>query len=157
MQSLQRFMVTDLSNFYLDITKDRLYVRGADSHDRRACQTVLACLLQVTFLHSCHPSTHICLFLMENRQCVCQFALSSSHCCIMRHAVLCMSSCMLARSLARSLTHSFTHSLPRSLTCSFALHSLTRSLTHLLPHSLTPSLPRSLALPPIHPQIHPTH
>ncbi len=40
-------MVTDLSNFYLDITKDRLYVRAADSYDRRACQTVLAALLQV--------------------------------------------------------------------------------------------------------------
>ena len=53
-QSLQRFMVTDLSNFYLDITKDRLYVRGTDSHDRRACQTVLASLLQVSFFHSCH-------------------------------------------------------------------------------------------------------
>lgn len=45
-QSLQRFMVTDLSNFYLDITKDRLYVRAAESFDRRACQTVLAALLQ---------------------------------------------------------------------------------------------------------------
>ena len=50
MQSLQRFMVTDLSNFYLDITKDRLYVRAADSFDRRACQTVLAALLQVSHL-----------------------------------------------------------------------------------------------------------
>lgn len=45
-QSLQRFMVTDLSNFYLDITKDRLYVRAADSFDRRSCQTVLTALLQ---------------------------------------------------------------------------------------------------------------
>ncbi|DBA71778.1 TPA: hypothetical protein ACH3X2_011042 [Trebouxia sp. C0005] len=45
-QSLQRFMVTDLSNFYLDVTKDRLYVRAAGSHDRRSCQTVLASLLQ---------------------------------------------------------------------------------------------------------------
>ena len=46
LQSLQRFVVTDLSNFYLDICKDRLYVRGADSFDRRASQTVLAALLQ---------------------------------------------------------------------------------------------------------------
>ena len=60
MQSLQRFMVTDLSNFYLDITKDRLYVRGSDSYDRRACQTVLASLLQVNFLHSRH-GPHACL------------------------------------------------------------------------------------------------
>lgn len=47
LQALQRFIVTDLSNFYLDITKDRLYVRAADSFERRSCQTVLAALLQV--------------------------------------------------------------------------------------------------------------
>jgi len=55
MQSLQRFMVTDLSNFYLDITKDRLYVRAAGSHDRRSCQTVLTALLQVRHpILACH-------------------------------------------------------------------------------------------------------
>eukprot|EP00891_Asterochloris_glomerata_P006431 jgi/Astpho2/6431/fgenesh1_pm.00094_%23_1_t len=45
-QAMQRFVVQDLSNFYLDIAKDRLYVRQGDSSDRRACQTVLAALLQ---------------------------------------------------------------------------------------------------------------
>ena len=46
-QALQRFAVLDLSNFYLDVAKDRLYIRGQASQDRRACQTVLAALLQV--------------------------------------------------------------------------------------------------------------
>lgn len=35
MQALQRFAVQELSNFYLDIAKDRLYVSGATSHERR--------------------------------------------------------------------------------------------------------------------------
>ncbi|GAB0490712.1 hypothetical protein MMPV_001949 [Pyropia vietnamensis] len=43
----QRFAVTDLSNFYLDIAKDRLYVAAPQSFRRRACQTVLAELLHV--------------------------------------------------------------------------------------------------------------
>lgn len=34
-QMLQRFAVQDLSNFYLDVIKDRLYVRAAESTDRR--------------------------------------------------------------------------------------------------------------------------
>ncbi|EFJ15757.1 hypothetical protein SELMODRAFT_445517 [Selaginella moellendorffii] len=44
-QSVQRYAVLDLSNFYLDISKDRLYVGGTDSFTRRSCQTVLASLL----------------------------------------------------------------------------------------------------------------
>eukprot|EP00168_Porphyra_purpurea_P015311 TRINITY_DN4666_c0_g1_i3.p1 TRINITY_DN4666_c0_g1~~TRINITY_DN4666_c0_g1_i3.p1 ORF type:complete len:549 (-),score=254.78 TRINITY_DN4666_c0_g1_i3:117-1763(-) len=43
----QRFAVTDLSNFYLDIAKDRLYVAAPTSPRRRSCQTVLASLLDV--------------------------------------------------------------------------------------------------------------
>ncbi len=35
LQAIQRFTVLELSNFYLDVAKDRLYVRGTDSHDRR--------------------------------------------------------------------------------------------------------------------------
>ncbi|XP_073143957.1 isoleucine--tRNA ligase, chloroplastic/mitochondrial isoform X1 [Henckelia pumila] len=41
-QIIQRFVVVDLSNFYLDIAKDRLYVGGSISATRRSCQTVLA-------------------------------------------------------------------------------------------------------------------
>lgn len=36
LQALQRFAVQELSNFYLDIAKDRLYVSGAGSHERRS-------------------------------------------------------------------------------------------------------------------------
>lgn len=45
-QALQRFVVLDLSNFYLDVAKDRLYIRAADSVERRACQTTLNALLR---------------------------------------------------------------------------------------------------------------
>lgn len=41
-QTVQNFCVVDLSNFYLDIAKDRLYISGADAYRRRSCQTVLA-------------------------------------------------------------------------------------------------------------------
>lgn len=41
-QIIQRFVVVDLSNFYLDVAKDRLYVGGTTSLTRRSCQTVLA-------------------------------------------------------------------------------------------------------------------
>ena len=40
-QALQNYCVVDLSNVYLDIAKDRLYVSAADSFRRRSCQTVL--------------------------------------------------------------------------------------------------------------------
>ncbi|KEH37262.1 putative isoleucine--tRNA ligase [Medicago truncatula] len=41
-QILQRFVVVDLSSFYFDVAKDRLYVGGSTSYTRRSCQTVLA-------------------------------------------------------------------------------------------------------------------
>uniref|UniRef100_A0A7N0ZR79 isoleucine--tRNA ligase n=2 Tax=Kalanchoe fedtschenkoi TaxID=63787 RepID=A0A7N0ZR79_KALFE len=41
-QILQRFAIVDLSNFYFDVAKDRLYVGGTTSFTRRSCQTVLA-------------------------------------------------------------------------------------------------------------------
>lgn len=41
-QLMQRFIVVDLSNFYFDTAKDRLYTGGRDSYTRRCCQTVLA-------------------------------------------------------------------------------------------------------------------
>ena len=40
-QALQNFAAVDLSSFYLDIVKDRLYTAGKKSLSRRACQTVL--------------------------------------------------------------------------------------------------------------------
>ncbi|MFM7364763.1 MAG: isoleucine--tRNA ligase, partial [Cuspidothrix sp.] len=45
-QTVQNFCVVDLSNFYLDIGKDRLYISAADSFRRRSCQTVLQIALE---------------------------------------------------------------------------------------------------------------
>ncbi|XP_011621916.2 isoleucine--tRNA ligase, chloroplastic/mitochondrial isoform X1 [Amborella trichopoda] len=50
-QIVQRFAIVDLSNFYFDVAKDRLYVGGTTSLNRRSCQTVLAahllCIVRV--------------------------------------------------------------------------------------------------------------
>lgn len=46
-QLLQNFAAVDLSSFYLDIVKDRLYTAGKKSVSRRACQTVMHETLQV--------------------------------------------------------------------------------------------------------------
>lgn len=46
-QLLQNFCVVDLSSFYFDIAKDRLYTHGRKSQSRRAVQTVLERVLQV--------------------------------------------------------------------------------------------------------------
>ncbi len=45
-QHLQNFAAVDLSSFYLDIVKDRLYTAGKKSISRRACQTVMYEILQ---------------------------------------------------------------------------------------------------------------
>lgn len=45
-QTVQNFCVVDLSNFYLDIAKDRLYISAEDSARRRSCQTVLAVAIE---------------------------------------------------------------------------------------------------------------
>jgi isoleucyl-tRNA synthetase len=45
-QALQNFCVVDLSNVYLDIAKDRLYVSGAEAFRRRSCQTVLSLVVE---------------------------------------------------------------------------------------------------------------
>ncbi len=39
--SIHNFCITDMSNFYLDIIKDRLYCTGEKSLDRRAAQTTM--------------------------------------------------------------------------------------------------------------------
>jgi len=41
-----RFATADLSNFYLDVSKDRLYIPAADDFRRRSCQTVMHKLLE---------------------------------------------------------------------------------------------------------------
>jgi isoleucyl-tRNA synthetase len=45
-QALQNYCVVDLSNFYLDIAKDRLYVSAANDFRRRSCQTVLRLVVE---------------------------------------------------------------------------------------------------------------
>ncbi len=45
-QLLQSYCVVDLSNFYLDIAKDRLYVSSQTSFRRRSCQTVLSLIIE---------------------------------------------------------------------------------------------------------------
>ena len=48
-QTIQNFCTVDLSNFYLDIAKDRLYISAPNSPRRRSCQTVLMyCLEAIT-------------------------------------------------------------------------------------------------------------
>lgn len=49
--SMRDFCTTDLSNFYLDILKDRLYVEKADSESRRAAQTVIYQILRSMTLY----------------------------------------------------------------------------------------------------------
>ncbi|MBE9009982.1 isoleucine--tRNA ligase [Pseudanabaenaceae cyanobacterium LEGE 13415] len=45
-QTVQNFCTVDLSNFYLDIAKDRLYISSPDAERRRSCQTILAIALE---------------------------------------------------------------------------------------------------------------
>ncbi len=45
-QTVQNFCVVDLSNFYLDIAKDRLYISHPHTERRRSCQTILAIILE---------------------------------------------------------------------------------------------------------------
>lgn len=43
--AVHQFCVNELSSFYLDVSKDRLYAEGTDSVERRSCQTVMWTLL----------------------------------------------------------------------------------------------------------------
>ncbi len=45
-QLLQNFCVVDLSNFYLDIAKDRLYVSAPSDFRRRSCQYVMSLIIE---------------------------------------------------------------------------------------------------------------
>ncbi|HCB91648.1 MAG TPA: hypothetical protein DEP64_06810, partial [Ruminococcaceae bacterium] len=44
-QAVHNFCVVDLSNFYLDVLKDRLYVERAGSATRRAAQSAMFLML----------------------------------------------------------------------------------------------------------------
>ena len=45
-QIIQNFCVSDLSNFYLDIAKDRLYVSAPSNFRRKSCQFILAQIIE---------------------------------------------------------------------------------------------------------------
>ena len=45
-QEILRFASADLSNFYLDVAKDRLYISAINDPRRRSCQTVVHALLE---------------------------------------------------------------------------------------------------------------
>ncbi len=55
-QALMRFVVHDLSNFYMDTAKDRLYISAPDEWRRRSCQTVMHKVL-VTLCKAIAPIT----------------------------------------------------------------------------------------------------
>jgi isoleucyl-tRNA synthetase len=43
--AIQNFCIVDMSNFYLDVIKDRLYVEKTDGFERRSAQTVIYLIL----------------------------------------------------------------------------------------------------------------
>jgi len=45
-QMLQRFVVVDISSFYADVAKDRLYISSLTDPRRRSCQTVMHYLIE---------------------------------------------------------------------------------------------------------------
>jgi isoleucyl-tRNA synthetase len=45
-QELLRFASAEMSNFYLDVAKDRLYISASSDFRRRSCQTVLQALIE---------------------------------------------------------------------------------------------------------------
>ena len=45
-QEIIRFSTAEMSNFYLDVAKDRLYISAVDDERRRSCQTVIHALLE---------------------------------------------------------------------------------------------------------------
>ena len=45
-QAILKFASADLSSFYLDIAKDRLYIAEKDSARRRSCQTVFKIIVE---------------------------------------------------------------------------------------------------------------
>lgn len=76
-QKIQNYCVVDLSNFYLDIAKDRLYISHPNSKRRRSCQTVMAIILENLtkaiapvlchmaediWLHLPYPKPHLSVF-----------------------------------------------------------------------------------------------
>ncbi|MFM7580777.1 MAG: class I tRNA ligase family protein, partial [Microcystaceae cyanobacterium] len=72
-QTVQNFCVVDLSNFYLDIAKDRLYISAPDAFRRRSCQTILQIALEnlakAIAPVLCHLAEDIWQFLPYDKPC----------------------------------------------------------------------------------------
>ena len=60
------FLSVDLSSFYFELGKDRLYIRGDDSLQRRACQTVLHTMLQGLLAAMAPVTPHMCEDAWQN-------------------------------------------------------------------------------------------
>ena len=62
-QAINQFCVVDMSQFYLDIIKDRLYTARPDSLERRAAQTtmyeILSCLVRILAPMTCFTAEEI--------------------------------------------------------------------------------------------------
>ncbi len=62
-QAINQFCVTDMSNFYLDIIKDRLYTSKPDSKERRSAQTamyeILLALVKILAPMTCFTAEEI--------------------------------------------------------------------------------------------------
>jgi len=72
-QTVQNFCVVDLSNFYLDIAKDRLYISAPNASRRRSCQTILQIALEnlakAIAPVLCHLAEDIWQFLPYEKPC----------------------------------------------------------------------------------------
>ena len=69
---INQFCVSDMSNFYLDIIKDRLYTYKADSKERRAAQTtmyiILDSLVRILAPMICYTSEEIWSYMPHKKE-----------------------------------------------------------------------------------------
>ena len=70
-QAVQNFCIVDLSNFYLDVGKDRLYISSENGDRRRSCQTVMQIALENLTKGDCtsivsHGRRHLAIFTLRN-------------------------------------------------------------------------------------------
>lgn len=70
--AINQFCVTDMSNFYLDIIKDRLYTSKTDSVERRSAQTVmyeiLDALVKILAPMTCFTAEEIWSYMKHTKQ-----------------------------------------------------------------------------------------
>ncbi|HEY9899668.1 MAG TPA: isoleucine--tRNA ligase [Pantanalinema sp.] len=65
-QVIQNYCVVDLSSFYLDVVKDRLYASAPSAHDRRSTQTVLCEILKALTLMISPVLSHLAEDIHQN-------------------------------------------------------------------------------------------